>query len=163
MWFVSWWLMVLRCAIKSKRPGMLLDGIILLHDNARLYTVNLVRDKLHRFGWETFQYPPYSEIIPVMTTTFLATWKKTFGDVGFMRTRKCKSEGGCRSISDIPLSIRLELIALSPSGINVAINTSGTYFWIKQIPLSLRGRFSVFIWLHLQYMYKPKLIDLLFG
>ena len=43
----------LRRAIKSKRPGMLSDGIILLHVNARLYTANLVRDKLQRFGWKT--------------------------------------------------------------------------------------------------------------
>ena len=44
----------------SKRPGMLSDGIILLHDNARPHTANLVRDKLQRFGWETFQHPLYS-------------------------------------------------------------------------------------------------------
>ena len=47
-------------AIKSRRPGMLWDGIILLHDNARPHTANLVRDKLQRFGWETRQHPPYS-------------------------------------------------------------------------------------------------------
>ena len=40
----------LRHAIKSKCPGMLLDEIILLHDNARPHTANLVRDKLQRFG-----------------------------------------------------------------------------------------------------------------
>ena len=44
----------------SKHPGMLSDGIILLHDNARPHTVNLARDKLRRFGWETLQHPPYS-------------------------------------------------------------------------------------------------------
>ena len=40
----------LRHAIKSKRPGMMSDGIILLSDNARPHTANLVRDKLQRFG-----------------------------------------------------------------------------------------------------------------
>ena len=50
----------LRCAIKSKRPEMLSDGILLLHDNARPHTANLVRDKLQIFGWETLQHPPYS-------------------------------------------------------------------------------------------------------
>ena len=44
---------------KSKSPGMLLDGIILLHDNAHPHTANLVRNKLKGFGWETFQNPPY--------------------------------------------------------------------------------------------------------
>ena len=59
MWFVSWGLRVLRRAIKSKRTGMLPDGIILLHDKARPLTADLVRDKLQRFGWETLQHPPY--------------------------------------------------------------------------------------------------------
>ena len=36
---------VLRRAIKSKRPGMFSDGIIILHDNAR----------------PTLQHPPYSQ------------------------------------------------------------------------------------------------------
>ena len=50
--------MLLR-AIKSKRSGMLWDGIILLHDNARPHTTNLVRDKIKIFGWETLQHSPY--------------------------------------------------------------------------------------------------------
>ena len=52
---------MLRCAIKSKCPGMLSHGIILLHDNAHPHPVNLVRDKLKIFGWETLQHPPYSQ------------------------------------------------------------------------------------------------------
>ena len=53
-------LRMLRRAIKSKRPGMLSDGIILLHDNAPPHTANLVRDKFQIFGWETLQHRPYS-------------------------------------------------------------------------------------------------------
>ena len=61
MWFVSWRLRLLRCAIKSKRPGMLSDGIFFfLYDDARAHTANLARDRLQRFGWETLQHPPYS-------------------------------------------------------------------------------------------------------
>ncbi|PNF26278.1 hypothetical protein B7P43_G02687, partial [Cryptotermes secundus] len=50
----------LRCAIKSKRPGMLPNGINLLHDNARPHTANSVRNTVQRFGWEVLQHPPYS-------------------------------------------------------------------------------------------------------
>ena len=39
---------------------MLSDEIILLHDNTNPHTANLVRDKLHRFGWETLQHPQYN-------------------------------------------------------------------------------------------------------
>ena len=49
-----------RTPINSKRPGMLSDGIILLHGNARPETANLVRDKLLRFGLEALQHPLYS-------------------------------------------------------------------------------------------------------
>ena len=44
---------------KVKTPLNAVGGIILLHDNARPHTANLVRDKLQRFGWETLQHPPY--------------------------------------------------------------------------------------------------------
>ena len=46
--------------IKSKCPCMLSGEIIHLHDNARLHTTNLVRDKFQKFGWEAHQNPPYS-------------------------------------------------------------------------------------------------------
>ena len=61
LWFVSWWLRVLQRAIKSKRPGMLSDGIILLFASARPNIANPVRDKLQRFGSEKCQHPPYSQ------------------------------------------------------------------------------------------------------
>ena len=60
VWFVSWWLRMLEHAIKSEHPVMQPAGIILLHDNARLHTDNLVRYTLQRFGWETLQHPPFS-------------------------------------------------------------------------------------------------------
>ncbi len=40
----------LRGAIKSKRPGMLSNGVILLHDNARPHTANAVQMTLSSFG-----------------------------------------------------------------------------------------------------------------
>ena len=50
---------MLRRDIKSKCPGILSDGLILVHDNARPHTADLVRDKIQIFGWETFQHPAY--------------------------------------------------------------------------------------------------------
>ena len=63
---------VLRRGIKLKRLGMLSHGITLLHSIARPLTAILVRDKLQRFGWETLQHPPYTQIFPLVTPTFLA-------------------------------------------------------------------------------------------
>ena len=45
---------------KVKTPCNAVARNILLYDNARSRTDNLVRDKLQRFGWETLQHPQYS-------------------------------------------------------------------------------------------------------
>ena len=45
--------------LKVKTSGILSDGINLLHDNARPYTANLVKNKLQRFRWETLRHPLY--------------------------------------------------------------------------------------------------------
>ena len=68
-------LLVAECAAtrhEIKCLGMLSDVIILLHDNARPHTANLVRDKLQRFGWETFQHPPY---IPDLSPSDFHFWR----------------------------------------------------------------------------------------
>ena len=91
VWFVSWWLRVLRRAIKPKRPGMLSDGIILLRDNARPHTANLVRDNLQRFGWETLQHPPYSPDLSPCDFHIFGELKKDIRGHRFIGMRKCKS------------------------------------------------------------------------
>ena len=96
--------MVLRRAVKSKRPGMLSDGIILSHDNARLHTANLVRDKLQRFGWETFQHPPYSSDLSPYGFHILGDLKKDIHGRRFHSDEEVQEGGGCESISDLPLS-----------------------------------------------------------
>ena len=50
----------LRQAIKSKRPGKLTRGVILLHNNARPHTANTITALLQKFKWEVLGHPPYS-------------------------------------------------------------------------------------------------------
>ncbi|GBM69307.1 hypothetical protein AVEN_112651-1, partial [Araneus ventricosus] len=46
-------------AIQRKRPGMLSDGIILLHDNT--HTARKIQQLLRKFKWEVWSHPtPYS-------------------------------------------------------------------------------------------------------
>ncbi|GFU64270.1 mariner Mos1 transposase [Trichonephila clavipes] len=47
-------------AIKSKRPGMLTNGVILLHDDARPHTANAVKTTLQQVWWEMLEHPQYS-------------------------------------------------------------------------------------------------------
>jgi hypothetical protein len=50
----------LRKAIKSKRPGLLSEQVILLHDNARPHTSHATATHLNKFRWEVLQHPAYS-------------------------------------------------------------------------------------------------------
>lgn len=50
----------LRRAIQNKRRGMLSEGIVLLHDNARPHTARDTQRLIEQFGWEQFNHPPYS-------------------------------------------------------------------------------------------------------
>lgn len=50
----------LHQAIKSKRPGMLSSGVILLHDNARPHVSKATSDALTRKRWEVLEHPAYS-------------------------------------------------------------------------------------------------------
>ena len=146
MWFVSWCLKVLRRAIKSKRPGMLSDGIILLHDNALPHNANPVRNKLQRFGWETLQHPPYSPDLSPCDFHISGDLKKE------VRGRLFHSDEEVQKCARLWMHQRA--ISFYKIGIDrimsqwdKCINNSGNYFWIKQIPLSLCSGWSVFIWL----------------
>lgn len=50
----------LRPAIRKKRPNLLNRGVILLHDNARPHTAQVVTDLLASYKWETLPHPAYS-------------------------------------------------------------------------------------------------------
>lgn len=50
----------LRRAIQNRRRGLLSNGVILVHDNARPHAAGLTQQLLQQFKWETFNHPPYS-------------------------------------------------------------------------------------------------------
>ncbi|GFY24962.1 mariner Mos1 transposase [Trichonephila clavipes] len=52
----------LRRTIKSKCPGMLSNGVILLHDNVHPHTANAVKTTLQQFQWKTLGHPLYSSV-----------------------------------------------------------------------------------------------------
>ena len=142
---------VLRRAIKSKRPGMLSDGIIPLHDNARTHNANLVRNKLERFGWETLQHPPYSPDLSPCDFHIFVGLKKD------IRGRRFHSDEEVQEwvrlwIHQRPTSFYKTGIDRLVSQWDKCIKSSANYFWIKQIPLSLCSGWSVFIWLPLMIM-----------
>ena len=121
VWFVSWWLRVLRHAIKSKCPGMLSDGIILLHDNTHPHTANLVRNKLQRFGWEILLHPLYSPELSPCDFHIFGDLKKDICGCLFHLDEEVQ-DWVRLWIHQRPTSFyKLELIILSLSGINILI------------------------------------------
>jgi histone-lysine N-methyltransferase SETMAR len=50
----------LRAAICPKRPGILTQVVLLLHDNARPHSANQTTVTVTSFKWEVLQHPPYS-------------------------------------------------------------------------------------------------------
>ena len=50
----------LKAKIKSKRPGLLTQGVILLHDNARPHLARTTVATMAKFRWEILKHPPYS-------------------------------------------------------------------------------------------------------
>jgi histone-lysine N-methyltransferase SETMAR len=55
-------LKILRMAIQNKWHGMLIFGVLLVHDNARPHTSTAARTRalVEHFNWELFVHPPYS-------------------------------------------------------------------------------------------------------
>ena len=50
----------LRRAIQNKRRGMLSQGIVLLHDNARPHAGGATQTLIQQLRWKQFDDPPYS-------------------------------------------------------------------------------------------------------
>jgi histone-lysine N-methyltransferase SETMAR len=46
--------------IQNKMYGMLISGVVVLHDNTRPHTAARTRALLQYFNWELFDHPPYS-------------------------------------------------------------------------------------------------------
>ena len=59
----------LRRSNQNKRRGMLIEGVVLLHDNARPHTARRSTHLLQEFSWEVFNQPPYCpDFGPVSST-----------------------------------------------------------------------------------------------
>ncbi|KAJ4428302.1 hypothetical protein ANN_24320 [Periplaneta americana] len=73
----------LRRAIQNKRRGMLTDGVVLLHDNARPHTARNTQNLISKFGWEQIDHPPYSPDMAPSDFHFFLHLKKFLGGQRF--------------------------------------------------------------------------------
>ena len=149
VWLISWWLRVRWRAIKSKRSGMLSDRIILLHDNARPILPIWWGISFRDLAGKQFNILRIAQIFPLVTSTFLATSRKTFVGVASVSFGRESAKRVRLWVHQRPTSFYKTEIDRFVSQWDKCINTSGNYFWIKQITLSLCCGCLVFIWLHL--------------
>ena len=63
----------LKTAIRTKRKGLLTQGVILLHDNARSHTVRLTLETVEQLGLDVLPHPPYSPF-PLHNIHFCHFW-----------------------------------------------------------------------------------------
>jgi hypothetical protein len=67
----------LHRAIQKKRQGMLTPSIVLLHDNAYLYTAVHTQALLEHFNWKLLDHPSYSPDL-ILSDYHLFTYLKSW-------------------------------------------------------------------------------------
>ncbi len=79
-------LMWLRNTIKRKRPGLLRRGVLLLHDNTRPHTTELVKTLLTDFKWDMIGHPAYAPDLTLSDYYLFPSLKMDLGGQHFPTT-----------------------------------------------------------------------------
>jgi histone-lysine N-methyltransferase SETMAR len=59
-------LLKLLVSIRRRRPGQLVRGVLLHHDNARSHTARATQQRIQELQWELIEHPPYSpDLAPI--------------------------------------------------------------------------------------------------
>ncbi|GFY30962.1 uncharacterized protein TNCV_1629351 [Trichonephila clavipes] len=75
-------------SIANKQRGILSNGVLLLHDNARPHTSRKTRELIESFGWEVLDHAPYSpDLAPSDFNLFRYLKQRQEGSVS-MTTKK---------------------------------------------------------------------------
>jgi len=69
----------LKTAIRTKRKGLLTQGVIVLHDNARPHTACLTLETVEQLGLDVLPHPPYSPDLAPSEYHLFGPMKKMLG------------------------------------------------------------------------------------
>ena len=81
----------LKAAIRTKRRGLLTQGVILLHDNARPHTARLTLETVEQLGLEVLPHPPYSPDLAPSDYHLFGPMKKMLGGQKFASDAEVQS------------------------------------------------------------------------
>ncbi|GFV33640.1 HTH_48 domain-containing protein [Trichonephila clavipes] len=78
----------LRRSIKNKRPELLTEGVVVIHDNARPHVSRVTQMELDKFKWETLDDPSYSQDMSLCDFHAFGSLKKHLkGESALLRRR----------------------------------------------------------------------------
>ena len=117
----------LRKAIKNKRPGLLTQGVILLHDNARPHVSQETQRTLNSFRWEVLEHPPYSPDMSPCDFHIFGPLKRA------LQGKRFHSDDGVKeAVQDFlrnqPQSFYSKGIELRPQQWDLCFNAHGDFF-----------------------------------
>ena len=95
----------LRPALRRKRQHLLATNLIILHDNARAHTANVVTELLRRWRWEILEQTPYLPDMSPCDYDFFAKMKEPLRGICY-NTRETIIRAVGRSLLDINKSGR---------------------------------------------------------
>ncbi|GFW12643.1 mariner Mos1 transposase [Trichonephila clavipes] len=87
----------LRNSIKNKRPGLLTEGVVLLHDNVCPHVSRLTQMELDKFKWKTLDHLSYSQHMSPCRFPCVWSTKETPKREALQHVRR--TQGHCEGLS----------------------------------------------------------------
>jgi len=81
----------LKLVIRTKRKGLLTQGVILLRDNARPHTARLTLETVEQLGLDVLPHPPYSPDLAPSDYQLFGPMKKMLGRQKFASDTEVQS------------------------------------------------------------------------
>jgi histone-lysine N-methyltransferase SETMAR len=111
---------MLRPAIKSKRRGLLIIGVLLQHDNPRLHNARSTVATIQDLSFECLPHPPYSPDLAPSDFHVLGPLKEAMGDKSF-RSDEEVQQAVHEWLHSQPINVFLE--------VSMHFRSAGTLVW----------------------------------
>lgn len=115
-----------KTSYRSKRRGVPIRSVLLLHDNARPHTAALTKDKLTKMHWTTIEHAPYSPDLSPCDYHLFGPLKEALGGQQFQNNEEVK-QFVCNWLRTRPTSFYNKGIQKLPIRWQKCVNVNGNY------------------------------------